>query len=206
MSKQKITLRGVEGRFINDDKKIESSRSAPQIDEMDLFVKILESGDDCLESSKHSTNCDVLSCIHDLIFADRTHAKRKMIPIRKDARIQKVDDISAGVINCPHKSIAGFHTLDNGLTFYGFRIDGFDGFFFECFAIVYWDGESIRLYVPTWGNYVYGQNAGPFYGEPHDIYKAKKRYGLIEDADHWDANVYNCLAIIEDIKIAINVL
>lgn len=46
----------------------------------------------------------------------------------------------------------GFHTLANGLTFYGFHMGG--DWEHPVFMILYHDGKKIRLYIPTCGNAV----------------------------------------------------
>lgn len=48
------------------------------------------------------------------------------------------------------ENLGGFHTLDNGLTFFGF----FAGEVYATFMIAYHDGHDVRLYVPTKGNLV----------------------------------------------------
>jgi hypothetical protein len=52
----------------------------------------------------------------------------------------------------PENHLMGLRTLSNGLTFYGFKI-GAD-WEIPIFMMLYYDGKSIRLYVPTYGNCV----------------------------------------------------
>ena len=46
----------------------------------------------------------------------------------------------------------GFHTLANGLTFYGFHMGG--DWEHPVFMILYHDGKKVRLYIPSCGNAV----------------------------------------------------
>ena len=46
----------------------------------------------------------------------------------------------------------GLQTLSNGLTFLGFTTSGDEQI--PAFGIIYYDGNNLRLYFPSYGNYV----------------------------------------------------
>ena len=48
--------------------------------------------------------------------------------------------------------LRGMHTLNNGFTFLGFETAGDEQM--PAFGIMYYDGKKLRLYFPSYGNYV----------------------------------------------------
>lgn len=77
--------------------------------------------------------------------------------VRKDLDKVEFDmenygDDYGGYINCPtgKKSLSGYHTLDNGFTFYGCMAGG--DWESPILFIVYWDGKMLRGYIPSKGN------------------------------------------------------
>ena len=84
------------------------------------------------------------------------------------------------------KDIIGFQMLDNGLTYLGVMAGG--DWELPVFFIIYWDGKSLRGYIPTEGNMfntstmsAYGNKWEPDGlnpGEETDQDNAKKRFGI----------------------------
>lgn len=105
------------------------------------------------------------------------------------------------------RKYCGLHTLDNGLTYYGWISAG-DGDY-GVFNIIYFDGENIRMYQPTIGNNVnpkYHSVAGwegefayhDEYPHPNDDDSGEafyEKYGLDPYTDPFDWE-----AMINDIK------
>ena len=52
---------------------------------------------------------------------------------------------------CGCEAIVGFHTLRNGLTYLGITAGG--DWETPLFYIIYWDGQKLRAYIPTDGNF-----------------------------------------------------
>lgn len=50
----------------------------------------------------------------------------------------------------PEEALIGLHTLENGLTFLGCMSCGDEEY--TLFFIIYWDGSSLRGYIPSYGN------------------------------------------------------
>ena len=65
------------------------------------------------------------------------------------------------------KSIAGFHTLSNGIPFLGVACGG--DWEFPVFFIIYWDGTELRGYVPKDGN-AYNKLTNKAFGNGNDWY------------------------------------
>lgn len=61
-------------------------------------------------------------------------------------------DEDCSIDNHIGKHLMGFHTLENGMTFYGFQVGG--DWELPVFMILYYDGKKIRSYTPTYGNCV----------------------------------------------------
>ena len=55
-----------------------------------------------------------------------------------------------GEFGCTLPNILGFHTLENGFSFLGGMAGG--DWEYPLFFIIYWDGKSLRGYIPTYGN------------------------------------------------------
>lgn len=75
-------------------------------------------------------------------------------------------------------TFSGFHTLDNGLTYYGFN-GGADGDM-DTFGILYYDGKKIRLYFPTYGNSINAKYKCALFNEGEYEIKGKI-YDVTED-------------------------
>jgi hypothetical protein len=82
-----------------------------------------------------------------------------VVTIKKDIKVE-FDLENFDITDSDLKKILGFQTLENGLTFLGFRAGGD----WQCpvFGIVYWDGKTLRGYIPTEGN--------PWNTETHTAY------------------------------------
>lgn len=92
-------------------------------------------------------------------------------------------------------AIVGFHQLDNQFAFLGVEAGG--DWQYPVFFIVYWDGKSLRGYIPKNGNSwntatmeAYGNNA------EKDAQNAKKRFKV----DDYEDLVRDHAAILNDIK------
>lgn len=97
---------------------------------------------------------------------------------------------------CGSESIIGFHTLDNGLSYLGVTAGG--DWEMPVFFIIYWDGQNLRAYIPTEGNY-WNTDINKAYGneEDSDDENCLKRFGCNEnDIQGCD---YECAKIIKDI-------
>lgn len=79
--------------------------------------------------------------------------------ILKDVGLKEIfNDFHSGVCEYKDFPLEGFHTLDNGFTFFGYVGQGDEtgSYFF----IVYWDGKGLKGYVPKYGNtYIIDMNA-----------------------------------------------
>lgn len=100
------------------------------------------------------------------------------------------------------KSFVGFHTLPNGLTYFGVSCGG--DWETPLVYIVYWDGRQLRGYVPEDGNF-WNTDTKAAYGNAYDYRNhidmdaanVKKRFG-VESRD--DLKDMDCKSIIADIQ------
>lgn len=142
-------------RFINDDAKVRvGGRNAVKIGISELQEKIWKhlckthSDMDEEDPNVVPTDADAYSPLLD------TYDDEKMA---KDIKFENyvensiVDEKSIGA-KYTGKSLLGFHTLDNGLTFFG--IMGGSDWSWAMFSIFYYDGKRIRAYTPIRGNMV----------------------------------------------------
>lgn len=76
----------------------------------------------------------------------------------------------------PADGLIGFHTLPNGLTFYGASANG--DWQIPVFFIIYYDGKNLRGYIPELGN-PWNTDNHKAYGEDleSDLKNARKRFG-----------------------------
>ena len=87
------------------------------------------------------------------------------------------------IVDDDPQEYCGFHTLDNGFTYYGWIAAG-DGDW-GCFNLIYFDGDNLRFYQPVIGNNInpkYHSVAG-FEGE----YPYKGKCFDVDDKDSGDA-------------------
>lgn len=89
--------------------------------------------------------------------------------------------------------ICGFKTLENGFTYYGLMAYG--DWEDEVFFIVYWDGKTLRAYIPKEGN-LYNTDTRTAYGNSgeYDDVNKLKRFGMVGKIDP------DLEAIIQDIS------
>lgn len=183
-------------RFINDDATLlHDKRIIPYYNSAyGLVLKI--------KSEAEKNGC---TCIDGFEHND-TDAKKAIRAVMKNDRIAQDNvfgvDIENFICNyCPtlnvdigsRPSLLGEHTLDNGLTFYGF-IAGGDGQH-GVFMILYHDGEGLRLYTPVWGNKLNINRQEPLmYDKRSDNYISK--YGLKRNTlgFNWHAMKFDILA------------
>lgn len=89
------------------------------------------------------------------------------------------------------RELLGFHELENGLTFLGVQAGG--DWEFPVFFIIYWDGKSLRGYIPTDGN-PWNTDTKSAYGndEERDLENARKRYpGVFDGVDYVDGGSFD---------------
>lgn len=96
----------------------------------------------------------------------------------------------------PAKVFVGLYTLENGLTYLGACAGG--DWEVPVYYIIYWDGKSLRAYIPKEGN-TYNQETKTAFGseEERDYEKYKDYWDQEEEPVVPDPNVE---LMIEDIK------
>lgn len=108
--------------------------------------------------------------------------------------------------NCTSKSgeftdygglLVGFHTLSNGLSFLGCLAEG--DWEYPVFFIIYYDGKSLRGYVPICGNLINRDGMSAF-GNNDDEKFMQKELGADYNESSWKEVQYNWDLIEEDIK------
>jgi hypothetical protein len=137
-------------------------------------------------------------------------ALKQLTPeIEKDLKKVQFDDENCewekGEGFCGCEKITGFQTLPNGLTYLGVTAGG--DWETPLFYIVYWDGEKLRGYIPTAGNFwdtdtktAYGSEEdcdGITDGEKAAEENVQKRFGVsgLEQLGDMDTD-----AVLEDIQ------
>lgn len=107
----------------------------------------------------------------------------------------------------PAEELCGYHQLDNGLSFFGFAAGG--DWEMPVFGIMYFDGKSLRIYIPEQGN-VYNTDTKQAYGndEVADAKNIEKLYDIkCHSVDFLDIldGVPDSNKIVEDIKKRITI-
>lgn len=112
----------------------------------------------------------------------------------------------------PESNLIGLHTLENGLTFLGGMAGG--DWEIPVFIIIYWDGSSLRGYIPMYGNTIDLDFKCAFGSEEDtsisNIEKTLKKYGFPGDStDDIPNNFYEIYAKAQGIdktnnKIVVN--
>jgi hypothetical protein len=106
------------------------------------------------------------------------------------------------------KAILGYHTLPNGMPFFGVCAGGdWESAVFFC---IYWDGKKLRGYIPEKGN-LWNTDTNQAYGndDDYDLKNARKRWPDNEDLKNDDIdlagwfNDYDIEAMKEDIMTRI---
>lgn len=108
-----------------------------------------------------SYDYDPLIVDHGYTYVELCHASRK---IDKDLKVEfdfENYDCFGESYNSSLKKIIGFHTLNNGFSFLGISAGG--DWESPVFFILYWDGTSIRAYIPKDGN-TYNEKEMSAYG------------------------------------------
>lgn len=146
------------GRFINDDVKIrQGGRKAPRISQTDLRDIIIRTAkrlnNDEFEYQVKSLRC--AGNINEELYIAATIVVENDTTIEADNKFNF--EWSNFYINCQinkqdPENMCGLHTLNNGFTFLGFSTAGDEQM--PAFGILYYDGKRIRLYFPSYGNYV----------------------------------------------------
>ena len=140
--------------FINTDAKLKiGGRKAAQISRKALFDQILEAAR--LSSKNNPGYYDSLNqAVYNNMDEDNIMTQAVQALVNLDSRCIKDYKFKASAENvmCFEREggLMGFHTLPNGLTFYGFYMGG--DWEHPIFMILYHDGKNIRLYTPTCGN------------------------------------------------------
>ena len=138
-------------KFINDHVKLpRPGRKAPRISKDELRHKLLEFGE------KHE-----LDIVDDgALIDDMTYLAEEILFSRlvdKDLKFaNEPENISAEMCETFGNNIGtpllGLQTLPNGFTFLG--VEGGADWGEPMFYVMYWDGKTIRVYIPTYGNMV----------------------------------------------------
>ena len=187
-------------RFINDDVKLTAgSHKAVKITKEDLGKLILKKALHAPEAM-----VDVLKGMDDKWYEGCEYHEflQLVTTLMSDTTIQKDNEFQAYAENVlgheyeqPAEEVGsnlmGVHTLDNGLTFFGFAVGG------DCaapmFMVVYYDGENLRLYTPSYGNQVNLDLKCPLGTEWVDekntahrkLFKKYQKLGVCDDEDEF---------------------
>ena len=141
-------------RFINDDVKLrQGGRKAPHISQDDLRDIVIRTAkrldNDAFEYAQRACADnldDALFCaVRVLIERDATFEKDNKFQLEWDNFYIEIEEDDP-------ENLCGLHTLRNGLTFLGFSTAGDEQM--SAFGIVYYDGKRVRLYFPSYGNYI----------------------------------------------------
>lgn len=160
-------------RFINDDNTVKANaRKAARISINDLqrlmFERVMQVNsswyEDDINDYLHSVDDiksdeGLVTAIKTLFFDDPTIRQDNLYDLGScDIAIPGVEKYS----NASHdyyyndgkygEMMFGWHTLPNGFTFLGFTTA--EGGCLDAFAILYFDGQKIRLYTPVRGNHI----------------------------------------------------
>lgn len=148
-------------RFINDDVKLKiGGRKAVKITKENLGKLILNKA---LHAPEAMVN--VLGAMDAKWYEGCEYCQflQLVTALMSDSTIQKDNKFQTYAENvCGHEYVQdeeevgnhlmGMHTLDNGLTFFGFAVGGDWGL--PVYMIIYSDGKTLRLYTPSCGNSV----------------------------------------------------
>ena len=224
-------------RFINDDVKLrKGGRKAPRISQdnlRDIIIREAQRIDK--EEFEYAVKERKGDAAKELLIAT-------YILTGNEGYFEKDNKFQLGWDNFSFKSseyfsadhLCGLHTLNNGFTFLGFETAGDEQM--PAFGVMYHDGKQLRVYFPTYGNYVNLDFKCALGSEWDDeqARKAEKLYrklGIWDEANpelfpyhtpRWDAlycakyglNVYDCFnwkninwkALREDIESRIEII
>lgn len=183
-------------RFINDDFKIKvGGRKAPKItinEFKEIINRIAEKHEDEIDYDPDDAESNALQ----LISTDST--------LLKDRKYQ-FDDENIDMFG---DTFTGFHTLTNGLTYFGFSAGG------DCdpatYGIVYYDGKKLRLFQPTYGNtinlkYKAAFGCEGYYEDPDEDYPSREYVAKYGFDDEYDTSMINFDAMLEEITARIEI-
>ena len=142
-------------RFINDDHNPPPGlRNAVKIDQLSLAAAMIGKAmqiDDTIDDDG----------LWEFWYTDGELSEQVLRTLMvNDYNTMKDNQFNVSFYNCSEtvhdfgcdigENLGGFHTLKNGLTFFGF----FAGEIYATFIIAYHDGNDVRLYTPVKGNLV----------------------------------------------------
>lgn len=169
--------------FVNTDIKPKvGGRKAALYTQQELLTMLIEQAKTV--SKKHNGYLNpILQAVQNPVLDEdnlMTHVVRALVNL--DTTLQKDNKFKASTENvmCLARmgGLMGFHTLPNGLTFYGFYMGG-DGEH-PMFMVLYHDSKRIRLYTPTCGNTINLDCKCAFgveeYADGFDMDKLEKKY------------------------------
>lgn len=109
-----------------------------------------------------------------------THISRLIDALGSDIKVKFDLENVCDAAELAVDKIHGLHTLDDGLTFWGFSAGG--DWENNVYFIAYWDGKKVRGYVPTDGN-VWNTDTKRAYGNDDvaDLKNARKRWPNLFD-------------------------
>ena len=134
-------------RFVNDTYTVNKTRSAAKITKDQLTDLLIDAGEKFVDEFDRNEDNDLDYICEELLF-------NGIFGNDISYDLECMDDIltnensSSFIPDC----LSGLNTLSNGLTFYGFLIATDTGC--AVYAIVYYDGSALRLYIPTRGNLI----------------------------------------------------
>lgn len=79
----------------------------------------------------------------------------------------------------PENSLMGIHVLSNGLPVYGFTLGGEEEL--PYFAIMYWNGDHFRIYIPAYGNTYNADLKAAFMNEGNASVSVDEMVEFVED-------------------------
>lgn len=143
-------------RFINDDVKLKvGGRSAAPISEAELEEMMLKTAqrhnDELSDAELPLEEMDlyyVVQALHHWVIN-----KDNKFNVDGENVIVPDDEYDDDEFEDIGESLLGFHTLQNGLTFFGYMAGG--DWESPVFMIIYYDGKKLRGYTPSYGNAVH---------------------------------------------------
>ncbi|MBQ8806023.1 MAG: hypothetical protein IJZ68_06020 [Bacteroidaceae bacterium] len=182
-------------RFINDDVKLKvGGRTAAPITDAALEELMLKTArrytDELEDAVLPLEDMDLYYTAQNLHF-NVVDKDNKFNVDGENVIVPGVDDEEDDELQDIGESLLGFHTLPNGLTFFGYLAGG--DWEYPVFMIIYYDGKKLRGYTPSYGNVVnldckcaFGSDGC----EMEDIPAFRKKYAKYtawkEPNDVWD--------------------
>lgn len=147
-------------RFINDDVQVKNGRrAAVRLSAEDLAHLMYQRANELVQqewgASEHLERPDDGAWCYGECYSDLVQHLMHDASLLADLQQNGVSCCSETTFDgCESKgavNLTGMHTLENGLTFYGF-FNSVDCGPSCAFVIIYYDGHRLRAYVPTRGN------------------------------------------------------